>query len=258
MDNLDPRWKLASHGFREYAQSGTEVPWFCGYNGGASPFPITTTVCLAEALPVPAPPSGCACLPVEPLQDRFIRSEQTEILPAGMVKRFTVSCPPEATLVGGSCVVPLRMTGEDSFVNLVSVGDVVGNDVWECAWSNGSTVDQSMSVVAICLRPPLDGTASEAEPTADRLVKVEQRDVLPAGTSLIHEATCADRDFLLRGGCTLEDSEAAPADLSIFRSGFLPETDNRPNTWQCGWNNPSTSTLTAIATALCLKPPTAP
>jgi hypothetical protein len=223
--------------------------------------PITTTVCLAEAPSVPAPPSGCVCLPVEPLQDRFIRSEQTGILPAGKVTQLTASCPAETIVVGGSCILPFDMTGAFFSANLTSVGyarDMAGKDVWECAWSNGSTADLSPSVVAVCLRPPLDGTAAEAEPTADRLVKVEQRDTLPAGTSFLHEATCADGDFLLRGGCTLEDPEDAPVDLSMFRSGFLPEASTRPSTWQCAWNNPSTSTPTAIATALCLKPPAAP
>ena len=255
--------KLHRQGFGEYEYAILEGRWRCTYNGVSTSVDHTNTaVCLAEATPTPTDPPDCVCPPVEPLQDRFIRSEQIGTLSAGTVERFIASCPAEATLVAGSCILPfvVESPGTDT-THLVSIGlsrDMAGNDVWECAWSNRSTMDVIPSVVAVCLRPPLDGTAPEAEPTADRLVKVEQRDTLPAGTSFIHEATCADGDFLLRGGCTLEDPEAAPADLSIFRSGFLPETDNRPNTWQCGWNNPSTSTPTAIATALCLKPPTTP
>jgi hypothetical protein len=107
----------------------------------------------------------------------------------------------------------------------------------------------------------MESTAPEVEPVAGRLVKVEQRDTLVAGTSIIR-ATCADGDLLLRGACSLEDPEAAPSDLSMFRSGFLPKDDAEgglPDTWQCGWNNPSgSSTPTAIATALCIKPPATP
>ncbi len=150
---------------------------------------------------------------------------------------------------------------ENALARLISIGyarDEAGEDVWECAWHNGSTVSLSPSVVAMCLRSPMAGTAPEVESTASRLVQVEQRDTLPAGTSFLQEATCADGDFLLRGGCTIENPEGAPRDLNIFRSGFLPTESNRPNTWQCGWNNPSTSTPIAIATALCLKPPAAP
>jgi hypothetical protein len=263
MDAIEPRMRLYLHGFAEYEQPPNTGQWLCAWNRPDSMIRdhTTTAICLTERPPVPGAPPGCVCPPIEPLDDRFFRSEQTGTSLAGMVKRLTASCPAQAVLLGGSCVLPFPTGGENDLTHLVSIGfskDMAGNDVWECAWSNGSTVSLNPSVVAMCLRPPMAGTAPEAEPTADRLVKVEQRDTLPAGTSFLHEATCADGDFLLRGGCTLEDPEAAPGNLNIFRAGFLPEASNRPNTWQCGWNNPSTSTPTAIATALCLTPPATP
>lgn len=262
VDELEPRMKLNGYGFTEYEGISLEG-WSCSWNSPDSRTRdhINTAVCLTGRPAVPEAPPDCVCPVVESLEERFIRSEQTGTLPAGMNKRVTASCPGEALLVAGSCILPFRTTIDNYLANLISAGfatNEAGKDVWECAWSNGSTVSLSPSVVAMCLRPPMAGTAPEAEPTASRLVRVEQRDTLPAGTSFLHEATCADGDYLLRGGCTIEDPEAAPRDLNIFRAGFLPESNNRPNTWQCGWNNPSTSTPTAIATALCLKPPSAP
>jgi hypothetical protein len=257
--------RLAGHGFMDYFDPRDDERWLCKYNASSNNNHSITTVCLADAEPVPEPPQSCDCELVESLQDRFLRSEQTGVSPGGTVMRFTASCPAEATLVGGSCILPFLMSGADRFVDLISVGfatDMDGNDVWECAWNNESSSTMNPSVVAICLRPPMPGTAPEVVPMADLVVKVEQRDTLPAGTSFIHQATCAEGDLLLRGGCTLEEPEAAPLDLSIFRAGFLREEDDDedtlPNTWQCGWNNPSTSTPTAIATALCIKPVPAP
>lgn len=262
VDVPESRMKLFVQGYAAYYRS-QEEGWICSWAGPditARPFTITS-VCLAAPPLVSAVPSDCVCPPVERLEARFIRTEQVGTLPVGMTRRFTVSCPEEHVLVGGSCVIPRRLDLEDLRTNLLSIGyakDANGNDIWECAWNNGSAVIMSPSVVATCLRPPTAGTAPEAEPTSDRLVKAEERDTLAAGSSLVQEVTCAAGDFLLFGSCTIEDSEAAPPDVNIFYSGFLPVESNRPNTWQCGWNNPSTSTPTAIATALCLKPPTAP
>lgn len=256
--------ELQAQGFSKYNQSSLDANfWTCAWNtrDGELRSHVSTAVCLTGTSPGLEPPPGCDCPVVEPLEDRVIRSEQTGTIPAGMIKQIRASCPTDEPLMGGSCILPFRVSGENNFTELVSTGfarDEAGKDVWECSWSNGSTASVNPSVVALCLRPPMAGTAPEAEPTASRLVQVEQRDTLPAGTSFLQEATCADGDFLLRGGCTIEDPEAAPRDLSIFRSGFLPDEANRPNTWQCGWNNPSSSTPTAIATALCLKPPSAP
>jgi hypothetical protein len=63
-------------------------------------------------------------------------------------------------------------------------------------------------------------------------------------------------DFLLWGGRTL-DSPADHPDVTMFCSGFLPPEQNRPNTWQYGWNNPTALTPTGAATAVCLRPPSA-
>jgi hypothetical protein len=263
-DVPESQTKLHNQGYAAYYRS-QEEGWICSWvfpdDIVARSYTITS-VCLAAPPLVPAVPSDCVCPPVERLEARFIRTEQTGSLPVGMVRRFTVSCPGEHVLIGGSCVLPRRIQDfEDLRTNLISSGyakDADGNDIWECTWSNGSAVIMSPSVVATCLRPPTAGTAPEAEPTADRLTKVEERDTLAAGASFVQEVTCADGDFLLLGSCTIENSEAAPPDINIFYSGFLPLESNRPNTWQCGWNNSSTSTQTAIATALCLKPPAAP
>jgi hypothetical protein len=259
----ESRMKLFVEGYAAYYLSQGEG-WICSWAPpDFMPRPFTiTSVCLAAPPLVPAVPADCVCPPVERLEARFIRAEQVGTLPVGMTRRFTVSCPEEHILVGGSCVIPRRSQDrEDLRTNLLSNGyakDADGSDIWECTWNNSSAVIMSPSVVATCLRPPTAGTAPEAEPTSDRLAKVEERDTLAAGASLVQEVTCANGDFLLFGSCTIENSEAAPPDVNIFYSGFLPVESNRPNTWQCGWNNPSTSTPTAIATALCLKPPTAP
>lgn len=254
VDDFDPLMKLQVHGFSEYFTPSVDDRWVCEYRRNPAFRTLTaTTVCLTDAGPTPTLPPDCMCPPVEALQERIFRSEQTDTLPVGSVTRVTASCPEDATLIAGSCVLPVTTSGIQD-TNLVSIGfsrDMEGNDVWECAWNNRSMESLSSFVAAMCLRPPTAGTAPEAEPAADLIVKVEQRDTLPAGTSFTHEATCADGDYLLRGGCTLEDTEAASNGLSIFRAGFHPEA---ANTWQCGWNNPSTSTPTAIATALCLKP----
>ena len=252
-------------GFGDYYQPGAyDGRWLCDYTNTSPDLYTNTVVCLDDAAPIPPPPSGCVCPPVEPLQDRFLRDEQIGLLPGSTVARLTATCAEGTALVGGSCTLAFPINFVNDYIKLVSNGfarDMAGNDVWECTWSNGSTMGVSPAVEALCLRPPMAGTAPEAEPISDRLIKVEQRGTLSAGASII-KATCADGDLLLRGGCTLEDFEAAPSDLTTFRSGFVLREnpgDGLPDTWQCGWNNPSgSSTPAAIATALCVRPPATP
>ncbi len=260
MDALEPRTKLYDHGFAQYWQPVIDKSWVCGWNQPDSTprLHTTTAVCVTEAPLVPSPPTGCECPPIEPLEDRFVRREQSGNMPPGQVTSVSTPCPEDTLLLGGSCLIPFNAAGHDFSTNLVSIGfakDASGNDIWECAWNNGSPATLTPAVVAMCLRPPMSGTAPEAEPTSVRLVHAEKRETLSASSNYVQEVTCAGDDFLLWGSCTLADPAAGPRDLNIYRSGFIDSAANRPNTWQCGWNNPTTSTPTVIATALCLKPP---
>lgn len=268
VDELTSSLRLREHGFNE-STSIESRGWRCFFNGGFSwedmRHTTATAVCLADPLPTPPLPPNCECLPVEPLEDRFVNAQQTGTIPGGTVARVTASCQAETTLLAGSCSLAFEMSGANDSADLVSAGfsnDVDGEPLWECVWINHGTASVSPIVTVTCLRPPKPDTAPEAVPFADLVVKVEQRDTVPAGTLFTHQVACAEGELLLHGGCTLEDAESAPSDLSIFRAGFLREEDGDddtlPNTWQCGWNNPSTSTPTAIATALCIKPVPAP
>jgi hypothetical protein len=136
---------------------------------------------------------------------------------------------------------------------LISSGLKAEGTEWACTWKNPTTESFPATATATCIRPPTPGTATEAEPLTDRIAIVTQTTTLPASDAHIADVSCAPGDFLLWGSCTL-DSPTSHPDVTMFRSGFLPPDQNRPNTWQCAWNNPTALTPAATATAVCLKP----
>jgi hypothetical protein len=137
---------------------------------------------------------------------------------------------------------------------LISSGFRAERTEWACTWKNPTAESFPATATATCIRPPTPGTAPEAEPLTDRIAIVTQTTTLPASDAHIAEASCAPGDFLLWGSCTL-DSPAGHPDVTMFRSGFLPPDQNRPNTWQCAWNNPTALIPTAAASAVCLSLP---
>ena len=128
---------------------------------------------------------------------------------------------------------------------------------WTCAWNNPS-FELSATVRALCLRPPTPGTATVSHPAEDRLKYVSKTETItPTGNNQIN-TTCDPGDTLIYGSCVIESATAHPT-IQIMYSGPPDETENRPNTWQCAWHNPSdTGTLaTGVVTAVCLSPPPA-
>ena len=84
----------------------------------------------------------------------------------------------------------------------------------------------------------------------DRFDIIEKSE--PMGIIHAMDVSCAPGDYLLRGSCTLEEPDSHTG-LTMFRAGFASQDQNRPNTWQCGWNNTSGASPIATATAICLK-----
>ncbi len=107
-----------------------------------------------------------------------------------------------------------------------------------------------------CLLPVPPGTAPEVEPLTGRIVHVQRSDTLPNNGFRTIEASCEFGDLLLWGACTVDEPMPPDHLAYLFRSGFLDPEQNRPNTWHCAWNHPSSMTPPAVtATAVWLKPP---
>jgi hypothetical protein len=262
MDSLNPRLALRDVGLAEYWQTQLDDDLVCSWRNRTEPSQdySVTAVCLApaEELEEIAAPGGCECPPVEPLEDRFTRAEQAGLVPADGMVRVSSRCDDDALLVGGSCVLAFSSTGDDQLAALMSIG-FAADGAWECVWNNQADTQPAGTAVAMCLQPPSPLHAPEIEPLAERIVRVEERVALPAGAPHIEEVSCDPGDFLLWGSCTLETPDDSVREVTIFRSGFPPAERDRTNTWQCAWNNPTSATPMAIATAVCLKPPsTAP
>jgi hypothetical protein len=153
-------------------------------------------------------------------------------------------------LVGGGGW--FNATGPSRESTLISSGFNAEGTEWACTWKNPTTESYSATAVATCIRPPTPSTAPEPEPLTDRIDIIKQTTTLPASDAHVADVSCAPGDFLLWGSCTL-DSPADHADVTMFRSGFLPPDQNRPNTWQCAWNNPTDQTPAAIATAAWIR-----
>lgn len=216
----------------------------------------TGYVCL-DLLTGPQPPvdrpAWCECPPVEPLHERIVRAERTEALPVMGSLHTVASCQDGGKIIGGGCVVQPRLADQKIFV---SQGGLV-DDEWHCVWNNPSSDSTaSATVVAVCLYPPSEGTAVEADPSEDRLVYVTQEEMLPAEGLLGFSVTCNPGDTLISGSCTLDNVEASNDEIRLYQHGAT--NSEVPRTWHCGWKNPTTATPKATAMAICLRPPGIP
>jgi hypothetical protein len=234
-------------------QSDADV-WWCGWNSrtASQVFLESQAVCLRPSSGETEALASCECPPVEPVIDRILHVERGGIVASDSVYRLASTCDPGQLLVGGGCQFDTGSWSEE--LTLISSGFNADRSEWACTWKNRTFASFAATATATCIRPPTPGTAPEAEPLTDRIDIITQTTTLPASDAHIADASCAPGDFLLWGSCTL-DSPADHPDVTMFRSGFLPPEQNRPNTWQCGWNNPTALAPTGAATAVCLKPP---
>jgi hypothetical protein len=249
---LEPEKAIFYTGFSNFAGDDN---WQCSWRNPT--FEVTlithTVICLTGSdNQVALHAEDCECLPPEPVVNRFIRVAQAGNLPSMGTAMIASECDEGDLLIGGGCAV--EYASSDYRTSLYSAG-FAPDGTWRCAWKNPYTETFTGTATALCLRPPAPGTAPEHEPLGDRIVRKERASMLPAGNVYLQEVTCDAGDSLLWGSCALENPDPTLADVHLFRSGFVDEDQARPNTWQCAWNNLTDLTPTAIATAVCLKPP---
>jgi hypothetical protein len=229
--------------------------WGCGlstYVGGAGVVENTNTViCVTE---LPALDDGCSC---DSINERIGHVEQAGTLAPSTFTRVASECRDGGVLIGGSCAFAEGGSGDANPIRLTSQG-FAADGTWECWWNNPTDTwpaTRTGVATAICLQPPSPGMAPEAEPLAERIVRVERTVQLPANNIHIDDVTCAPGDSLLWGACQLVSPDLSLRDVATVRAGFLDSAQNRPNTWQCAWHNPTDLTPMATLTAVCLKPP---
>ena len=192
-------------------------------------------------------PEGCTCPSFETPSDRIFYVQQAATIPAGEIMDVAPSCPAGTTLLSGSC-------GVGSVAALVGQGSFSEDpQSWHCSWYGLAGEDEGKAA-AICLNPP-GPDALTGEPVAPEIIEyVFAEDMIPANGTRIVNATCAPGDTLLAGGCQVADLSAGLDGLILKRIGMIRPEDNRPNTWQCAWRNPTASTPRVFAMATCLKP----
>ncbi len=228
-----------------------DIHWVCDwFNNTAVPAEVTLAATCLEVPTSAAPAAECDCLPVEPIENRIVRSQRAGLLSPGTVSSVQTSCSDGGLLIGGSCQTEYNDVQRE--LQMTSSG-FESDDTWKCSWRNPTADSTSGQATAICVAPPPTGTAPESEPLSDTVVRVSNSAALPAGNLQLLEASCAPGDFLLWGSCALESPEAASHEAYLFRAGFQIPSQFPPTTWQCGWNNPGELTPTATATAVCLK-----
>ena len=215
---------------------------------------FNSVICLQEAGSQPLPPmsADCECLPVESAIGRLTRFEAAgTIVPSG-ITTIESSCDAGHVLLGGTCG---GMNGRAAADPLSLISNRYGADhaTWSCSWNNPTTMSFDASVKAFCMRPPAPDMAPEKVSLVERLELVDNTEVLEANSPRLVDATCKEGDFLVSGSCAIDDPEAHSG-ITMFRNGLLTEEENRPNTWQCAWNNRTDNTATATATAACLEP----
>jgi hypothetical protein len=190
---------------------------------------------------------GCTCPPIETPRDRIFYVQQAVTIPAGEIAAVAPSCPSGATLLGGSCKVDYSATllGEGPYPD--------DPQSWHCSWYafNGP---EDGEAAAICLNAPGPDAVTGEPITPEVIEYVFAEDVLPANGTRIVDATCAPGDTLIAGGCQVADVSLDLANLGLKRIGMATPEDNRPNTWQCAWRNPTATTPKVFAMATCLKP----
>jgi hypothetical protein len=185
------------------------------------------------------------------LYDRIVRATSTASLTGQDSAILGATCEPDAVLVGGGCSVDQSLRFSDSVTVSRTGIEPTLPGTWICGWNNSG--DVSGMVEAICITHPSPGTAPEAEPLAERVTYVHESRTLPTNNSLNNTVACAAGDALLLGGCMVDRADLLSDRVTLFQQGF---DETNPNAWRCGWNNPTDTTPTATATAICLKPPT--
>ncbi|HWN71409.1 MAG TPA: hypothetical protein VNM90_27410 [Haliangium sp.] len=192
-------------------------------------------------------PEGCTCPPFETPRDRIFYVQQATTIPAGEITDVAPTCPAGSTLLSGSCDL-------DSGAALIGHGSYAEDQQsWHCSWYGLGGVLEGQAA-AICLNPP-GPDAVTGEPVAPEIIEhVYAEDMIPANGTRIVDATCAPGDTLLAGGCQVADLSADLDGLILKRVGMAKPEDNRPNTWQCAWRNPTPTSPKVFAMATCLKP----
>ncbi len=225
--------------------------WLCDwFNRAQFPAEVTITATCLELPSAPVDNGECDCLPVEPIQNRIVRSQQAGVLRPTEVASVQASCSNGAALIGGGCRLEFDDIKDE--MQLTSSG-FDGGDRWKCSWKNPTAESGTGQATALCLQPPPIGTAPENGPIDEWLVQISNSDVIPANNVRLVEASCAPGDLLLWGSCALDSPEPSGHGSYLFRSGFIVPAENEPGTWQCGWNNSGETMPTATATAVCLK-----
>jgi hypothetical protein len=198
----------------------------------------------------------CACPEFETPADRVIYVDQTATQPAASVGGMEVSCPAGTTLIGGGC-----KGGHDSATGdaLIMSAGIHPDDpqTWTCTWHVPGAKPLANLATAICLNPPGPNAVTGEAVEPEAFEHVHKEEILPANNPRIVEVDCPPGDTLIAGGCYVDDPQAQIANLRLKRSTALRPQDNRPNTWQCAWLNPTASTPKVIASASCMKPPAA-
>ena len=229
--------------------------WICTRQTVNQAFNVATR-CLRPMERLSEVPEGCTCPDVETPANRVFYKEQAAVVPAAGVGGVDVTCPAGSTLVGGGC-----QGGHSGFSGdaLVMGAGILPDDsqTWHCAWHAPGNRDLSSNAVAICLNDPGPDAVTGAPVEPETIEAVFTEETLAANNTRIVEATCAPGDMLIAGGCHVEDAQLANAQLRLTRGNLLPPEDNRPNTWQCAWRNPTASTPRVVAAATCLKPASA-
>jgi hypothetical protein len=206
-------------------------------------------ICLAPG-DIVEQPAGCGCAVVEPLHDRIVRTTSTATLSGYDSAILGATCQPDAVLVGGGCSFDSVEYSEAVTVSRTGIEPTLPL-TWICGWNNSGDVSGTIEATAICITPPSPGTAPEAEPLAERITYVHESRTLPTNNSLNNTVACAAGDTLLLGGCIVDRPDPQSDQVTLFQQGF---DATNPNAWRCGWNNPTDTTPTATATAICLRP----
>jgi hypothetical protein len=190
---------------------------------------------------------GCTCPPFETPTDRIFYVQQAVTIPDDETGEVSSSCPAGTILLGGACDI-------DYSAFLIGQGSYREDpQSWHCSWyAYNGTQDGRAS--AICLNPPAPDAVT-GEPVAPEVIEyIFTEDTLPANGTRLVDATCAPGDTLIAGGCQVEDPSIGRNGLVLKRIGMAKPEDNRPNTWNCAWRNPTTATPKVFALATCLKP----
>jgi hypothetical protein len=194
----------------------------------------------------------CMCPEYETPADRIFYVPQSVTLQPSGITTVSPSCPSGSVLLGGSCHA-------DHAVKLLGQGPHPDDtQVWQCSWHNTFEGEINGDSAAICMYPPgLD--ALTGEPVAPEIIEyVFTEDTLPANGTYITSATCDRGDTLLAGGCQLDEVTADLEGLALKHIGLAKPQDNAPNTFQCGWGNPTSLTPKVFVMATCMKAAAAP